>query len=244
MVRTALAFGRGDLINVRRDPMFRFLLVAPLVYVALVRFALPPVTGMLDENVGFNLTPYHPLILSLFLVLGPTMILSALGGLLLIEEKDAGTLAALRVTPVPVSAFATYRGIAFGGAILAYVVVTMFLSGYVEARMLAAVLAAGLCAAALGATIMVLMALVSANKLEGIAVIRALGLLVTALPILPWFVPTPGEYAFGVLPAYWPAKIYWVAAEGGSYWPHLLIGLLYNGALFYILTRVFSKRPQ
>ncbi|RNL87580.1 ABC transporter permease [Halostreptopolyspora alba] len=244
MVNTALAFGRGDLINVRRDPMFRFLLVAPLVYVALVRFALPPVTDMLAGNVGFDLTPYHPLVLSLFLVLGPAMILSALGGLLLIEEKDTGTLAALRVTPVSVSAFATYRSAVFGGVILVYVVVMMFLSGYVGAGMLVAVLAAGLCAAALGATAMLLIVLVSANKLEGLAVIRALGLLVTALPILPWFVPPPWEYAFGVLPAYWPAKIYWVAAEGGTYWPYLLIGLLYNGALISMLTRGFSHRPR
>ncbi|MBB4932693.1 fluoroquinolone transport system permease protein [Lipingzhangella halophila] len=244
MASTALAFGRGDLINIRRDPMFRFLLLAPLVYAALTRFALPPLTSMLAEDFGFDLVPYHPLILTFFLVLGPTMIIAALGGLLLIEEKDAGTLAAVRVTPASLSAFATYRGLAFGGIILAYVVVTMFLSGYVEARMLPAVLAAGLCAAALGATIMILMALASANKLEGLAIVRALGLLVTALPILPWSVPPPWEYAFGVLPAYWPAKVYWVAAEGGAYWPHLLIGLLYNGALLYMLTRAFSRRPQ
>ncbi len=47
--------------------------------------------------------PYYPLLLTAFLLLTSIIIVGGLAAFLVLDEIDAGTLAALRVTPVPLS---------------------------------------------------------------------------------------------------------------------------------------------
>lgn len=241
-VRALRAFGRNDLAGIRRDSMLRMLVLAPLVYAAIVRFALPPLTALLDERYGFDLVPYHPLLLSLFLMLGPAAVLGALAGLMLLDEKDTGTMQALRVTPVSMATFAAYRVATLVVVCTLFVVLMMALSGYVPAAQLPGAALAGLCTGLTAALVAVLMALVAGNKVEGLAVVRAVGMIVFGLPVLPWFVPGGWQVLFGMLPSYWPAKIFWVVAEGGTVWPWLLAGLAVNGLALALLMRAFARR--
>ena len=59
------------------------------------------------------------------------------------------------------------------------------------------------------------------NKIQGLAVVRALGMLIAGLPCLPWFIDSAWNLAFGVLPPYWAAKAFWVASDHGTWWPYL-----------------------
>ncbi|WP_017596343.1 ABC transporter permease [Nocardiopsis potens] len=246
MAAPVRAFGRNDLIGLRRDSMLRFLVVAPFLYLAVLRFTLPPLTEMLDQRYGFDLVPYHPLIVSMFLVLGTPGVLGALAGLMLLEEKDSGTLQALRVAPVSMSVFALYRVATLVVVTTLFITVAVALSGFMPegaagpAGTAAAALSAGLTAA----VVAVLMALVARNKLEGLAVVRAVGTVLFALPLLPWFIPGAWGLAFGVLPSYWAAKIFWVAAEGGAVWPWLLGGAAVNGAYLALLLWGFDRRNR
>ncbi|MDA0563127.1 hypothetical protein LG943_02105 [Streptomonospora sp. S1-112] len=244
MAHAVRAFGRNDLIGLRRDSMLRFLVVAPFFYLAVLRFTLPPLTAMLDERYGFALTPYHPLIVSMFLVLGPVGVLGALAGLMLLEEKDSRTLQALRVTPVAMPVFALYRVATLVAVTTVFVTVAVVLSGFMPAAGLPGTAAAALCAALTAAVVAVLMALAGRNKVEGLAVIRAVGTLLFALPILPWFLPDAWGLAFGVLPSYWAAKVFWVTAQGGAVWPWLLGGIVVNGAYLGLLVWGFTRRNR
>ncbi|GAA5008808.1 hypothetical protein [Actinopolymorpha pittospori] len=49
---------------------------------------------------------------------------------------------------------------------------------------------------------------------------------------------------FGLLPTYWPAKSYWLAAEAAAYWPYVLGGLAYNTLLAYALLRRLTRTAQ
>jgi hypothetical protein len=51
--------------------------------------------------------------------------------------------------------------------------------------------------------------------------VRALGIVIAGLPLIPWFIESPWHLAFGVLPPYWAAKAFWVASAGGTWWPYL-----------------------
>ncbi|MFW5415681.1 hypothetical protein J0910_03520 [Nocardiopsis sp. CNT-189] len=245
MAASVRAFGRNDLIGLRRDSMLRFLAVAPFFYLALVRFTLPPLTEMLDQRYGFDLVPYHPLIVSMFLVLGPPAVLGALAGLMLLEEKDSGTLQALRVTPVTMPVFALYRVATLVAVTTVFITVAVGLSGFMPAGGgLAGTAAAALSASLTAAVVAVLMAMVARNKLEGLAVVRGIGTLLFALPLLPWFIPGAWGLAFGVLPSYWAVKVFWVAAEGGAVWPWLLGGIAVNGAYLALLLWGFDRRNR
>jgi fluoroquinolone transport system permease protein len=81
------------------------------------------------------------------------------------------------------------------------------------------------------------------NKIEGLAVMRVIGLAVFTVPMIPFFVlDSPWQLAFGVLPPYWPVRAFWSAFDGGTYWPYVVGGLLYNAALVVVLLRVVTKR--
>jgi fluoroquinolone transport system permease protein len=89
---------------------------------------------------------------------------------------------------------------------------------------------------------LLLIVTVASNKIQGIAMVRALGMLVAGLPCVAWFVDSAWNLAFGLLPPYWAAKAFWVAAEHGTWWPYALVGAVYNLAVAYPLFRRFLAK--
>jgi fluoroquinolone transport system permease protein len=63
------------------------------------------------------------------------------------------------------------------------------------------------------------------NKIQGLAAVRGLGMLIAGLPCLPWFIHSGGALVFGVLPPFWAAKAFWVASDHGTWWPFLIGGV-------------------
>ncbi|MBB4932803.1 hypothetical protein F4561_003623 [Lipingzhangella halophila] len=57
MITTALAFGRADLANIRRDPMLRFVPVIPVAFTALIAGGLPELTETLHRRFAVDLAP-------------------------------------------------------------------------------------------------------------------------------------------------------------------------------------------
>ncbi|HEX6681850.1 MAG TPA: hypothetical protein VF062_03605 [Candidatus Limnocylindrales bacterium] len=49
---------------------------------------------------------------------------------------------------------------------------------------------------------------------------------------------------FGLLPTYWPAKAFWLAADSTPYWPYIIGGLTYNGLLAYLMLRRLTKTAR
>ena len=123
------AFGRNDLRTTCRDSLMVMIVVAPVIWTSAVRFLTPPVTTMLADRYGFDLVPYYPLILTGFLLLTSIIIAGGLAAFLVLDEVDAGTLTALRVTPVPLSTFFGYRAATVMGVTTVYVIATMSFSG-------------------------------------------------------------------------------------------------------------------
>jgi hypothetical protein len=108
--RKALAaFGRNDIRGTYRDPLLVMIVVAPIIWTLGVVILTPLFTEMLAERYEFDLVPYYPLVLTAFLLLTSIVIAGGLGAFLVLDEVDAGTLTALRVTPVPLSIFFGYR---------------------------------------------------------------------------------------------------------------------------------------
>ena len=89
---------------------------------------------------------------------------------------------------------------------------------------------------------LLLIVAVASNKIQGIAMIRALGMLIAGLPCLPWFIDSAWNLAFGVLPPYWAAKTFWVASDHGIWWPYLVVGVVYNLIIAWLLFRRFLAK--
>jgi fluoroquinolone transport system permease protein len=167
------------------------------------------------------------------------IIVGGLAALLVLDEIDAGTLTALRVTPVPLSTFFAYRAGTVMVVTTVYVVATLSFSGMVEPGVIPILIPIGLLAGLSAVVTLLLIVAVASNKIQGIAMLRALGMLNAGLPCLAWFIDSDWNLAFGVLPPYWAAKAFWVASDHGTWWPYLLVGVVYNLAVAWPLFRRF-----
>ncbi|HEY1839861.1 MAG TPA: ABC transporter permease [Mycobacterium sp.] len=236
------AFGRNDLRGTYRDPLLIMIVVAPVIWTTGVGLLTPRVTRMLADRYGFDLVPYYPLILTAFLLLTSIIIAGGLAAFLVLDEVDAGTLTALRVTPVPLSTFFAYRAATVLGVTAVYVVATMSFSGILEPGLALSLVPIGLLAGLTAVVSMLLILALASNKIQGLAAVRALGMLISGLPCLPWFIDSGWNLAFGVLPPYWAAKAFWVASDHRTWWPYLLVGVVYNLAIAWPLFRRFLAK--
>jgi len=241
-LRALAAFGRNDVRGTYRDPLLVMIVLAPAIWTAGVVILVPRFTEMLSERYDFDLVPYYPLVLTAMLLLTSIIIAGALAAFLVLEEVDAGTLTALRVTPVSLSTFFAYRAGTVVLVTTVYVVSTISFSGILERGLLGTLIPIGVLSGLSAVVTLLLIVALASNKIQGIAMVRALGVLTAGLPCLGWFVDSAWNLAFGVLPPYWAAKAFWVANEHGVWWPYVLVGMIYNLAVGYPLLRRFLAK--
>jgi len=117
--------------------------------------------------------------------------------------------------------------------------VTIPLTGLVPSSLVWPLIPIGMVAGLSAVVTMLLIVAAASNKVQGIAMLRLLGLLIAGVPCLPWFVDSAWNLAFGVLPPYWAAKAFWVACAGGVWWPYLIGGVVVNLAAGWPLLRRF-----
>ncbi|MEZ0366996.1 ABC transporter permease [Mycobacterium sp. pUA109] len=239
--RAVAAFGRNDLRGTYRDPLLVMIVLAPVIWTTGVAVLTPRFTALLAERYRFDLVPYYPLVLTAFLLLTSIIIAGGLAAFLVLDELDAGTLAALRVTPVPLSVFFGYRAGTVIAVTTVYVIATMSFSGLLQPGLTPALIPIGLLAGLSAVVTLLLILAMAHNKIQGLAALRALGMLIAGLPCVPWFIDSGWNLVFGVLPPYWAAKAFWVASEHGTWWPYLLGGVGYNVALAVPLFRRFLR---
>lgn len=210
------SFGRNDVRGTYRDPLLLMIVVAPVIWTVGVGVLTPRFADMLGDRYGFDLVPYYPLILTAFLLLTSIIIAGGLAAFLVFEEVDSGTLTALRVTPIPISTFFAYRAATVMVVTTIYVITTSSFSGLLEPGLVPALIPIGLLAGVSAVVTLLLIVAVANNKIQGLAMVRALGMLIAGLPCLPWFIHSGWNLAFGVLPPYWAAKAFWVGQRTRS----------------------------
>ncbi|MFI6903830.1 ABC transporter permease [Nonomuraea sp. NPDC050394] len=236
------AFCRNDVRTVRRDSLLVGVLLGPFLYAAFLWF-LPAATAFADRQWAFDLNPYRSLIVGAFCVMGPPLLLSAVMALQLLDERDQRTLSALRVTPIPPGLYPLYRAAITGTVTALMIVASLAVSGTLTAQQLGRSIPVAIVAGLLAPVIGFLMASLARNKVEGLAVMRVLGLTVFTIPFIPFFfLHQPWHLAFGILPPYWPLRAFWALMDGGAYWPYLPAGLIYNTLLCLLLLKTLTRR--
>ncbi len=229
---TLRALSGNEVRNVARDPLLRWMVPVPLVYALLVRWAVP----LMARNFGLDLGPYAVLITSALLVLMAPLLLGFVLGMLLLDERDGGTLQALRVTPLSLDG---YLALKLGMPLLICAALSLAcvpLAGLVALR------PAHLPVALLTSLEMPLVALglaaFAGNKVQGFALIKASNLILLP-PIAAYFMTPPWDLIFGLIPIYWPLKAFWIIEAGGAAWPYLAVGLVVHLIALAILARRF-----
>jgi fluoroquinolone transport system permease protein len=77
------------------------------------------------------------------------------------------------------------------------------------------------------------------NKVQGFALTKSNGFL-TIPPLVAWFIDAPYEYLCGIVPTYWPVKLYWQMTEGVLNWWLFVGGIAFQFVLVGLLVRRFQ----
>ncbi|GJM11176.1 MAG: hypothetical protein DHS20C11_34520 [Lysobacteraceae bacterium] len=227
-----------DMRSVARDSFLRWMSLLGIAMALLVRWGIPPLTDWLTREHGFDLLPYYPLIMSFMLVLMP-LLAGVVLGFLLLDQKDDQTLTALQVTPLQLKGYLRYR---LGSAMLIsalLTIVVMKIAGLIPVA-LGPLLLMALMVSPLGAFFALFLAAFANNKVQGMALTKANGIL-TLPPVVAWFVDPPWQWAFGLAPTFWPSKAFWVYAQSGQiHLGHWLFGLVFLSVCTWLMLKRFN----
>ena len=227
----------ADIRNVNRDSLLRLMLLYPLVMAVVLRWLLPFMAAGLAEV--FDVRPYWGVLTSFFGTLLIPQLFGYVIGFMLLDERDDGTLTALRVTPLSLNRYLFYK--------LAVPVVTSIAAVYIFVPVVglvtvpyAPLLPIALVAACTGPLFALLLAALAGNKVQGLVMMKGLSL-VMAAPLLAYFAPEPCHWLFGLAPTFWPVKAFWQVLAGHRWWPTVVLGLFYNGLLLLLLLHHFKR---
>jgi fluoroquinolone transport system permease protein len=162
-------------------------------------------------------------------------------GFLLLDERDDQTLKALQVTPMTLNNYLGYRVLV---PMLISIVLTLV--AYPIAGMMplatSKVLLTGVLAAPLAPLYALFLVIVAKNKVQGFALMKASGTLML-IPLIAYFIAGNWQYAFGFIPTFWPAKLYWELQAGrtSSIGFILIAGFTVHAIFLWVMARRFNK---
>ena len=240
MLSVIRSLGPIDARNISRDSSLKWMLFLPVFSGLLLRFIMPPITAAVERQWAFDLTEYYPFIMSFMVVLLTPLAFGVLIGFLLLDERDDDTLTALRVTPLTLATYILYR-VSIPMLltwIMAYV--TAWTAG-IHVLGFAELTLVGIVAAPIAPWFALLMASLANNKVQGFAVMKGAGM-VLELPALAFFISWPLALLFGLIPAYWPLKLYWeLSAANPNAWIYAVVGLVYQALVLGFFMARFKK---
>ncbi|MCW5878115.1 MAG: hypothetical protein KIS80_04535 [Anaerolineales bacterium] len=221
--------------------MLSYIAVMPVVFALLFRFVIPWIRAQFLERAGFDIEPFYFLAMSYFFVMLSSAFVGLALGFLVLDERDSQTLQALLVSPLSISSYIAYR-ISLPVVLSMLVTLIAFPIAGLGNLSIAQQLVVALAAALLAPLWMLFLGGFAANKVQGFALVKAAGFIMLMLPMFSYFVSSNWHWAFGVLPPFWPLKIYWLLESGeANVWAYLAIALAYQALLLWLLLRRFLK---
>ena len=228
-----------DLRLIWRDGFFLvFVAFALPLGCLLLRFLLPFIAELVSQWVV--LEDYYGLILGAVVVAGQPVMLGFVIGVLFVEERDEGTLLALRASPLSLRRFLGYRLLSAMCLNVVLTIVGVELFGLVTLSLLEAVAAASL--ASLGVPVIALVyAVYIKNKVQALMLLKPVQAW-SSLPGLLFFAPASWQWLGSLfVPLYYPIRLTWSAADGSADWWVLLPGSIVFGLAIGWLVRRFER---
>lgn len=240
LVAVYRSLGAIDARSVARDPLLRWVLALTPALGLILRWIVPPATEMIQARFGFDLVPYYALIMS-FLPLVVVGMVGTVMGFLLLDQRDDQTLTALLVTPMSLGDYLRYRMVTLVGVSVGLSWIMVPLAGLTPTT-ISQLVVTSLAAAPLAAVYALFLGSFAENKVQGFALAKIMGVVLVPC-IAAYSVEQPWQSVFGLVPHYWPLKVYWLFEEGrpGSALVHAIIGLVWQGVVVTLLLRRLAQ---
>ncbi len=233
------SLGPIDWQSVRRDSLLRWMLFIPFVIAGVLRWFLPWLAGLILARFNFDVTPYFSLMMGLVVQVIPLMFGMVIGFLLL-DQRDDGTLRALQVTPLTLTGYLIYRITMPTLLSFLMTLVVIPLCGLVTLDLAALALVA-LASSLLAPIFALFLAAFAQNKVQGFALQKAAGVVMVP-PLAAYFIHSPWQLLCGLVPTYWPARLYWaLEAHESTAVFYVIGGIVCQWVVLMLLIQRFNK---
>lgn len=226
MIRKIIALSVADFKSIARESTLLLVLFGPLALLFFLRFGVPQLASVVERQFAVDLAEYHLFIFA-FMSLIPSMLFGMIAGFIMLDDRDQDIVAFITVTPLRKSGYFAYKLLSLTLLSFGFFFVFAAFAGlvrlpFIEAVMLAIVIA-------LEAPLIALfLAAFAENKVEGLALSKALGV-IYAGPFVAFFMASDWQFAAGLLPPFWIAKAYLHAIAGDAlFWLYSAVGLLWH----------------
>ncbi len=232
-MKNILAYTMNDLRLIFRDPVLYVMFFIPFLFIALLRFGLPPLFEVLPMLASYKMV----ILASICLVTAmfPAFIFS----FILLDEKDLEVLAVIRVLPVSSSVFILYRLLFISLFSLLFNLLILILSNQTE-WLFGKMLLVSIPLAMVSPVSCLIITTFASNKIVGTTWMKGLNFLFM-IPVLTYIFEGNWEYILGILPYYWIFKIYDPGYQDLPFTINYTVGLLYILTLTIISVRLFKK---
>ncbi len=230
---------RADFKNIFRDPTLIGASVAPFLILLVVLFGVPFVTDFIFQRWEFDLTPYH-YIIQVFFVLISALVYSIISAFIILDERDESILSFIKITPMGIDGYLKYR---IGFALISTAFASILIAGTLCIRGYFSLFDTLLLCTMVPLESIILTMLVvtyAANKVEGLAIAKMLGLIPFAV-LAPFFISSGFRYFLFFLPPFWVGEVLITESNvirilllGGA----IVIHLLY----IHLLKKKFMRR--
>lgn len=236
------SFIKSEFKKWKRDPLMGFMIFYPVIFGVIGRYLLP----FIAENSDFHIKLYADLIVVILTLMTPQIY----GGLIafsILEDRDDHIFTSIRVTPLSIHQFLSFRLIIVTIlSFLACVYVMWFsaIGDFSMKNIVSISILSSLAAPMIGLLINVL----SNNKIEGFAVMKGTGIILI-FPIIALFFIDKKEFLFSFAPGFWPAKAISSLIRGKgllflTYYQYYFIGFVYILLLNVMVYRIFLRKAK
>jgi fluoroquinolone transport system permease protein len=210
------------------------MLAVPLIFIFLLRFGLPALTGIFP-----GLQSYHSLILAA-LCLVTAMFPAFIYAFIMLDEKDQEVVASIRVLPISPVDFILFRFLFI--TLLSYVFIGLvIISSGLHDWNLRKILLVSLPACLIAPVTALFIAGFARNKIEGATWMKGLNFIMF-LPVLSYFIEGNYEYIMGIIPVYWVFKLFDPGYSGIPFYLNYIIALACQILFLLAGIRVFRRR--
>jgi len=228
-----------DLRQIRHDPMLVLSTVAPILIWGILKYGYPLLATGIENKWAIDINPYfmHSAVGLVTLI---PMLFGIIYGFMMLDERDAGIITALSITPLGKSGYLQMRMIfpvIFSClAIMIYCLTLNFSEQltFVQLLILAIILS-------LNAPILLLfLGAFASNKVEGIAMSKGFGLFLMAI-LIDYIVPAPYDWLAGYSPLFWIERAYFSTGMN-DYLIYTFVSLITHLLLFIWLLKRFIRK--
>jgi fluoroquinolone transport system permease protein len=230
-----------DIKLLRGDPMLILSLLVPFILWSLMQFLFPFLEKVIMGQWNVDISPYYNQAGTFFLMLIPMMI-GMVYGFILLDERDAGVITAISVTPAGKAGYLRIRmGIPMAISLIFIILYTnlLQLTGTLNLFQLTLI---SILVSSQSLVLLLVLGAFAHNKVMGMAISKGFGILLIG-PLLDYGLPSPFNWAGAYSPLFWASRAL-LAASGVYFWLYACITFLFHLILIWFLFRKFTARSN